>query len=51
MDKKTKSEKTAAREPKKTPFFARYLATQELASVSSGQTLKFPSDSDDEDWP
>ena len=51
MDKKTKIEKTAISDAKKTSFFARYLAAQELASVSSGQTLKFPSDRDDEDWP
>ena len=52
MDRKTKPDKTAARDPKKTPFFARYLATQELASATGGvrdTTHKFPSDGDDEE--
>lgn len=30
------------------PFFVRFLEKQELAQASAGQTLKFPSDSDEE---
>jgi hypothetical protein len=29
------------------PFFARFLEKQELDKVSSGQTLKYPSDRDE----
>jgi hypothetical protein len=47
MDKKKRNETRAA--GKKVPFFARYLAEQELSSISAGQTLKYPSDRDEED--
>jgi hypothetical protein len=49
MDKNKKTEKREA--AKKVPFFARYLAAQELSSISAGKTLKYPSDGDDEDLP
>jgi hypothetical protein len=49
MDKKKSNETREA--GKKVPFFARYLAEQELSSISAGKTLKYPSDNDDEDVP
>jgi hypothetical protein len=51
MDKSKKTEKREAGAAKKVPFFARYLAAQELSSISAGKTLKYPSDGDDEDLP
>jgi hypothetical protein len=50
MDKTKKTEKREG-EAKKIPFFARYLAEQELSSIGAGKTLKYPSDGDDEDLP
>jgi hypothetical protein len=32
----------------KTPFFARFLETQELSQAQAGATLKYPSDRDEE---
>lgn len=49
MDKKKRNETRET--AKKVPFFARYLAEQELSSISAGKTLKYPSDNDDEDLP
>jgi hypothetical protein len=51
MDKRARTDRTAAQGAKKTPFFARYLATQELASTTGGRdtTNKFPSDGDDDE--
>jgi hypothetical protein len=52
MDKSKKPE-LSRESSKKVPFFARYLVEQELTSTRGGRgpdgTLKFPSDSDDED--
>jgi hypothetical protein len=33
---------------KEVPFFARYLEGQELRKIAAGQTLKYPSDIDEE---
>ena len=33
---------------KEVPFFARYLEGQELRKIGGGQTLKYPSDIDEE---